>query len=207
MRPGCETRSWNWPPPGALDRQATELNTIRIGAKSMGPGQPAFLIAELSANHNGSLERALAMFARRRLARTRKISHIRPILVRSDPIGLWAHQLSRAISRCHVAMGETAIFHFSRRSSWRWPPRSTPLSWTFRRRHDAAGAPQRQPPSRLAPKSPSAPISGEAAAASFCSRATRWRTCGIERRRTSARRAPRGPRITLPRRIQGYGSN
>lgn len=40
--------------------QTTELNTIRIGAKSIGPGQPAFLIAELSANHNGSLERALA---------------------------------------------------------------------------------------------------------------------------------------------------
>ncbi len=33
--------------------------TIQIGDRLIGSGQPAYLIAELSANHNGSLERAL----------------------------------------------------------------------------------------------------------------------------------------------------
>ncbi len=33
--------------------------TIQIGDRLIGAGQPAYLIAELSANHNGSLERAL----------------------------------------------------------------------------------------------------------------------------------------------------
>ena len=33
--------------------------TIQIGDHLIGSGQPAYLIAELSANHNGSLERAL----------------------------------------------------------------------------------------------------------------------------------------------------
>jgi pseudaminic acid synthase len=35
-------------------------NPISIGGRLVGPGQPAYLVAELSANHNGSLERALA---------------------------------------------------------------------------------------------------------------------------------------------------
>ena len=33
--------------------------TIRIGDREIGPGRPAFIIAELSGNHNGSLDRAL----------------------------------------------------------------------------------------------------------------------------------------------------
>lgn len=33
--------------------------TIRIGSRSIGPRHPPFIIAEMSANHNGSLERAL----------------------------------------------------------------------------------------------------------------------------------------------------
>jgi N-acetylneuraminate synthase len=33
--------------------------TIQIGDRLIGSDQPAYLIAELSANHNGSLERAL----------------------------------------------------------------------------------------------------------------------------------------------------
>jgi pseudaminic acid synthase len=33
--------------------------TVRLGAKEVGRGRPAYIIAELSGNHNGSLERAL----------------------------------------------------------------------------------------------------------------------------------------------------
>jgi N-acetylneuraminate synthase len=33
---------------------------VRIGERAIGPGQPAYMVAELSANHGGSLERALA---------------------------------------------------------------------------------------------------------------------------------------------------
>lgn len=35
------------------------MNAFRIGARPIGPGEPPYLIAELSANHNGSLETAL----------------------------------------------------------------------------------------------------------------------------------------------------
>ncbi|HEX7117798.1 MAG TPA: pseudaminic acid synthase [Longimicrobiales bacterium] len=33
--------------------------TVRIGARDVGPAHPAFIIAEISANHNGDLDRAL----------------------------------------------------------------------------------------------------------------------------------------------------
>jgi N-acetylneuraminate synthase len=36
-----------------------EIKTIRFGGRLVGPGQPPFIVAEMSGNHNGSLERAL----------------------------------------------------------------------------------------------------------------------------------------------------
>ena len=36
------------------------MNPIVIGRHRVGPGEPCFLVAELSGNHNGDLERALA---------------------------------------------------------------------------------------------------------------------------------------------------
>jgi N-acetylneuraminate synthase len=42
--------------PETLNRPAH----VRIGSRSIGPGHPAYIIAELSGNHNGSRERALA---------------------------------------------------------------------------------------------------------------------------------------------------
>lgn len=39
----------------------TEPRSIRIGAHEIGPSQPPFVIAEMSGNHNGSLDRALAI--------------------------------------------------------------------------------------------------------------------------------------------------
>ncbi|WP_395017681.1 pseudaminic acid synthase [Dongia sp.] len=35
--------------------------TISIGGRKIGPGEPPYIIAEMSANHNGSLDRALAI--------------------------------------------------------------------------------------------------------------------------------------------------
>ena len=35
------------------------MTAITIDTKQIGPGYPPYIIAELSANHNGSLERAL----------------------------------------------------------------------------------------------------------------------------------------------------
>jgi pseudaminic acid synthase len=37
------------------------MQPIQIGARQIGPGHPPYVIAELSCNHNGSLERALAI--------------------------------------------------------------------------------------------------------------------------------------------------
>ena len=31
---------------------------IHVGGRAIGPGQPAYIVAELSANHGGSLEQA-----------------------------------------------------------------------------------------------------------------------------------------------------
>jgi len=42
--------------------------TIQIGRRCIGPGYPVYLVAELSANHNGSLERALALIRAARAA-------------------------------------------------------------------------------------------------------------------------------------------
>jgi N-acetylneuraminate synthase len=39
--------------------QNTQPKAIRIGDRMVGPGHPAYIVAELSGNHNGSLERAL----------------------------------------------------------------------------------------------------------------------------------------------------
>jgi pseudaminic acid synthase len=41
----------------AVDHEAA----IRIAGRAIGPGQPPYIVAELSANHGGSLERALAV--------------------------------------------------------------------------------------------------------------------------------------------------
>ena len=35
------------------------MTAITIDTRTIGPGYPPYIIAELSANHNGSLERAL----------------------------------------------------------------------------------------------------------------------------------------------------
>jgi N-acetylneuraminate synthase len=37
------------------------MGTISIAGRKIGPGEPPYIIAEMSANHNGSLERALAI--------------------------------------------------------------------------------------------------------------------------------------------------
>jgi N-acetylneuraminate synthase len=37
------------------------MGTIAIAGRKIGPGEPPYIIAEMSANHNGSLERALAI--------------------------------------------------------------------------------------------------------------------------------------------------
>jgi N-acetylneuraminate synthase len=37
------------------------MNTVKIGNKLIGPGHRPFIIAEMSGNHNHSLERALAI--------------------------------------------------------------------------------------------------------------------------------------------------
>src|SRR5271154_4715723 len=41
--------------------RARELRSIRIGGRAIGAGLQPFIVAELSANHGGSLERALAV--------------------------------------------------------------------------------------------------------------------------------------------------
>jgi pseudaminic acid synthase len=41
------------------DHGVTRPSPIKIGNRLVGPGQPAYLVAELSGNHNGSLDRAL----------------------------------------------------------------------------------------------------------------------------------------------------
>ncbi|MEA3511436.1 MAG: pseudaminic acid synthase, partial [Actinomycetota bacterium] len=38
-----------------------DLMTILIGNTAVGPGHPPFVIAEMSGNHDGSLDRALAI--------------------------------------------------------------------------------------------------------------------------------------------------
>jgi sialic acid synthase SpsE len=52
---------------------------IVINGRRIGPSHPPYVVCELSANHNGELERAIRMLetARRRPARTRSKS--RPI--------------------------------------------------------------------------------------------------------------------------------
>lgn len=39
----------------------TKKKTIKIGARAIGPGQPVFMIAEISGNHNHDINRALAI--------------------------------------------------------------------------------------------------------------------------------------------------
>ena len=40
------------------------MTEIVIGGRSVGPGRPTYVIAELSANHNGSLDRAVELVQR-----------------------------------------------------------------------------------------------------------------------------------------------
>ena len=38
-----------------------DIDPIEIDGRRVGPGEPPYIVAELSGNHNGSLERALAI--------------------------------------------------------------------------------------------------------------------------------------------------
>ncbi|MFW5698848.1 MAG: N-acetylneuraminate synthase family protein, partial [Planctomycetota bacterium] len=39
----------------------TESGSVRIGSRTIGPGEPTYVVAEMSGNHGGRLDRALAM--------------------------------------------------------------------------------------------------------------------------------------------------
>lgn len=41
------------------------MNTIEINGRTIGPGYPAYIIAEMSANHNQDFAQAVANCARR----------------------------------------------------------------------------------------------------------------------------------------------
>src|SRR4051812_40127434 len=44
-----------------MKRLSSELASISIGSRRIGPNHPPFIIAEMSGNHNQSLSRALAI--------------------------------------------------------------------------------------------------------------------------------------------------
>src|SRR5512140_521359 len=45
------------------DRHAVQevAMSVSIGGRKLGPGQPTYIVAELSGNHNGDIERAVAI--------------------------------------------------------------------------------------------------------------------------------------------------
>ena len=58
-RPSTPASSSGWPRPFTLkNRPEISSKTLQIGDRTVGPGQPCFIIAEAGVNHNGDLELA-----------------------------------------------------------------------------------------------------------------------------------------------------
>src|SRR5579871_5803635 len=46
------------PPQAASTEDAIPMDVVKIGNKNVGPGQPAYVIAEIGINHNGDIDLA-----------------------------------------------------------------------------------------------------------------------------------------------------
>src|SRR5206468_12546014 len=54
--PSCETLQSPWYT--CAPRRGSQMKTIQIGKRLIGDGQPLYFVADIAANHDGSLERA-----------------------------------------------------------------------------------------------------------------------------------------------------
>ncbi len=106
--------------------EAVKIRPIRIGRKLVGPGRPVYIVAELSANHNQSFDRAVELV---RAAKLAGADAVKVQTYTADTLTFKSDKRFFRIGKGNIWSGQTLHALYSKaHMPWDWQPRLKELA-------------------------------------------------------------------------------